>query len=213
MKNADGLYLLAYVHTAIPQNAKALLLEILYELASNPSTLQACLDNENNIYIQAEKLCMQYYTRKLRKKLKPEQLRQIKTGFPLTDKLISLLRLPMSYKSALVLQLGLGLTISDCAAILKQSPAALEKKLALAKKQLAMSDAEIAETLKSVRKTDSYHRELLDKLALDASESGFLGKQRLRRFKIWLDSAVPFLAIAALLFVIFCVLAVQYGWI
>lgn len=211
-KYASPMYLLYFIHTCLGDDTSALITEQAGDWLTAPKSIAAAKAGLSAVLRQAHSLCMQYYTRKPRKKIKAELLKKAQLPFPMTDKLIAVLHLPIDIKSPLVLCFGLDISQQDTAKILSCSEARVAKRLKEAQSKLNMSPQEIRAVLDGVRPPESELSGIFDCLAVDAEEKGYRSKRRLNRWKRNLDRIVPYISLAILLLLLLVFLDVHFGW-
>lgn len=211
-QQASSLFMLYFIHTSQSGETRALIKEQVGDWLTDARSYAAAKTGIPAALRQAHRLCMQYYRRKPRKKIKAERLKKIQQSFPITDDLISVLHLPLDVKSPVVLCFGLGFSSQEAAIILKCSEAWVTKRLNQAKARLNKSPEEIKAVLNNVRLPESKLDDIFDRIIVDASEKGYSGKRRLNRWKRNLDRIITYIAAVFLILLLFAFLAVHFGW-
>ena len=131
--------------------------------------------------------------------------------FSLSDPLRRILKLSPKYKTVLYLTLVLGWDSERAARVIRGSKKQAEilVKVALEKTRLTKDVAK--KVLLTVNSGGGAER-IWDRFLVDREEKGFEGKQRLRRFKRLIDTAMPYLACGALALGVIAFCGVEFGW-
>lgn len=216
MAHAPQLFALCYLHAGGPKGAATLLHTLLCDLLLSPRAWRLASSGAPGLFRCAQEICLeQYYRRAKRpKKNSPNSPPAPRTALPftMTDALRAILDLPAQYKAPLYLRLALGWSAEDAAAAVGGSPQRVDRLAAKALKKTKLTQERARQALLSVAPAPTGPQELWDGFLVDQADKGFLGKQRLRRFKRWLDHAIPYIALGV---IVFCVLAyqgVEQGW-
>lgn len=212
LAQAEGMFRLAFVHSCQMAETELLIREVLAELLTAKKAMETARHGETGMLRLMHKACMRYYEKKLRKKIKLENLKKQTLPFPICDGLVQILHLPYGLKSPLVLRLGLHLSPEAAGKVLGYGPKRVEKKLKKAQKRLSMPAGEVQALLQAVRIPESDRQHLFDRVQTDAAEQSFRGNERLRRFTRRMDRAAPAAAALVLLLLLSGYLAVRFHW-
>lgn len=219
--HAEDLFALCYLHTARGGEAFSLMRTALCDMAYSPKQWKLAQSGREGFLRAAHTSCMDYYVKnphgpkKKRKKKEPEAP-MLSAGaalpFSLTDSLRRILRLPVKFKTPLFLRLGRGWTAEETARAAGGSPARVDKLVETALKKLGMDREKVRTLLCSLTAGEDTLQRVWDRFLTDRDDQGFEGKQRLRRFKRWLDNAIPYIALGVVALGAFAFFGVEYGW-
>lgn len=212
---APRLFALCYLHTGGPKGASALLHTLLCDLLLSPRCWKQASSGDAGLFRWAQGLCMDRYwnrPRRKRKKNAPPSAPGPTLPFTMTDSLRALLDLPPQYKAPLYLRLALGWSLEDTARAAGCSPKRAESLVERGLKKAKLTPERAAEVLSSIAPTESGPQEIWDSFLVSREDKGFAGSQRLRRFKRWLDSAIPFIALGVVSLCALAYCSVEYGW-
>lgn len=212
---APRLFALCYLHTGGPKGANALLHTLLCDLLLSPRCWKQASSGNAGLFRWAQGLCMDRYwnrPRRKRKKNAPPSAPGPSLPFTMTDSLRALLDLPPKYKAPLYLRLALGWSLEDTARAAGCSPKRAESLVERGLKKAKLAPERAAEVLSSIAPTESGPQEIWDSFLVSREDRGFAGSQRLRRFKRWLDSAIPFIALGVVSLCVLAYCSVEYGW-
>lgn len=212
LENKDHIFRIAFLHGCRTDEAITLINNTLLDIASSESRTGKSRSGAGMLHY-LHMMCMDFYRKKLRRNIKAEQLRGQSLPFGMTDILIDILHLPPDTKTPLAAHFGCGFSIEDTAKIVGKRPEFVTRQLHTAKKRLSKySEVEIRESLESVAVNSDTHQRIIDKFILSITEKGTGPKQSLKRFKRSLDHYVPYITLGLIVFILFCFLAVQFGW-
>ena len=217
-QHAEGLFALCFLYTGKSGTAFALMRTALCDLCYSEAQWKLAQGGEEGFFRAVHKTCMDYYVKNPRGKQKKrgKEASGSSSGaalpFSLTDPLRSMLRLPVKFKTPLYLCLGLGWNADRAALALGGSPARVEGLVGAALKKLDMPRERAQTILSSVHAGEDAVQRVWDRFLTDRDEQGFEGKQRLRRFKRWLDNAIPYIALGVVALGALAFFGVEYGW-
>lgn len=221
LSHAEALFGLCYLHAAGPTAANALLHTLLCDLLVSPRCWRLASSGTAGLFRCAQNVCMdQYLKRPRRKRKKPQKngqehpsLPRASLPFTMTDSLRAILRLPAKYKAPLYLRLALGWNAQDTAIVAGCSPKRVEKRIAAGLKKTKLTEDTARKILTAIAPTEYGPQEIWDGLLVDREDRNFAGKHRLRRFRRWLDNAIPYVALGTIALCILAYSAVEYGWL
>lgn len=214
-KSAGAMYGLAFIHTSVSQNAVSIINSTMLETATNQKAFETAQSGTAGTLQILHQFCMDYYRKKARKKIKAEALKKSSLPFAVTGCLIDILHLPPAVKTPLFLRDYCGMQtaeIAKTAALSENRTRRLLEKADTALHKNYDRDT-VRSTIKSIAINRQSQQRIIDKVMLLLSEKGILGKLQAKRVKRGLDAAIPYIAGFVILFCIFCVCAVQFGWL
>ncbi len=212
---APRLFALCYLHTGGPKGAAVLLHTLLCDLLLSPRCWKQASAHDAGLFRCAHTLCMdRYWNRPRRKKKKGSVPASPGSSLPftMTDALRALLDLPPQYKTALYLRLALGWSLEDTAQAASCSPKKAGKLVEKGLKRTSLTPERAGAVLSAITPTESGPQEVWDSFLISREDKGFTGSQRLRRFKHWLDNAIPFIALGVVSLCALAYCSVEYGW-
>jgi len=210
------LFALCYLHAGGPKGANTLLQILLCDLATSPRCWRLANTGKGGLFRCAHNACMeQYYKRPKRKKKRkkggPEPLHTA-LPFVMTDSLRAIIDLPPKYKTPLYLRVALGWSVEDSAAAIGGPAARVDRLTARALKKARLTGERARQALSTVAPLPDGPEEQWNTFLIDREDKNFAGQQRLRRFKRWLDHAIPAIALGTVVFCVFAYQAVEHGW-
>lgn len=212
LENKEPVFRIAFLHGCTTEEAIAIINDTLLDLASSEGRMEKS-QHGTGMLRYLHMMCMDFYRKKLRRNIKAEQLRAQSIPFDMTDILIDILHLPPDTKTPLAAHLGCGFSLEETALLMGKRTGYVTRQLHTAKKKLSKySEAEIRESLQSVAVKNETHQRIIDKFILSIAEKGTGPKQSLKRFKRNLDNIIPYITLGLIAFIVFCFLAVQFGW-
>ncbi len=214
---APQLFGLCYLHAAGPRGANALLHTLLCDLLYSPRRWRLAQSGRAGLFRCAHLACLdQNLKRPKRKKEKGGQreAQQLKAALPfsMSDGLRALLRLPAKYKTPLYLHLGLGWSLEETAAAAGGGANQAGKRVKAGLKRAGLTQERAQGLLSQLAPGGDSPQRVWDSFLTDREEKSFAGRQRLRRFKRWLDNAVPYIALAVVALCACAYWGVEYGW-
>ena len=206
---SNKLFPLFYFHCGTTKAAEELLLDFIKNLSLNEKDFKTAQNGEKEILFLDSKHCEYYYIKKMRKKIKAEVAKKQNLPFDVSDELVSLLQLPSTIKTSVFFTCFLNYSISETAEILKTSQNSVKKALDKASSSSHLSAEQIKEVISVMQVGSSSLQRIFDKYLILASEKNFVRNYSISNFKRKLDLLIPFIALALIAFVIFCVLVVN----
>lgn len=223
LKHGEGMFALCFLYTGKAGPAFALMRTALSDITYSKKQWRLASSGEEGFYRAVYRSCMDYYEKnpsgkprkRLFKKKKKEESPSFSRSplpFSLTDPLRAILCLPAKCKAPLYLLLGKKWDPEKAAKCLGGSPRRFQPFIAAALKKLDMPQERCSAALKSISVGRDTLNAIWEHFLTDMDQQGFEDKQRLRRFKRWMDNAVPFIALAAVAFCALAYFGVEYGW-
>lgn len=210
------LFALCYLHAGGPKGANTLLQTLLCDLITSPRCWRLASASREGLFRCAHNVCMeQYYKRpKRRKKRKKGEAEPPRPTLPfvMTDSLRAIIDLPPKYKTPLTLRLALGWGPEESAAVIGGPAARVDRLTARALKKAGLTEERARQALSTVAPLPDGPEEQWNSVLVDREDKSFTGQQRLRRFKRWLDHAIPYIALGTIAFCVFAYQAVEHGW-
>lgn len=212
LQNKDAIFRVAFLHGCQTEEAVAIINDTLMDVASSKKRVEKSRSGTGILHY-LHMMCMDFYRKKLRRNIKADQLRRQSLPFDMTDILIDILHLPPDTKTPVALHLGCGFSIEEAAGIMGKRTGYATRQIHIAKKKLSRySEDEIRTSLASVMVKADTHQRIIDKFILTITEKGTGSTQTLKRFKRSLDNFIPWLTLGIVAFIVFCFLAVHFGW-
>lgn len=215
----EKLFALCFLYSGRGGEAGTIMERALLDMAYNVLRGKGPRDAEE-FWRTSLKMCQEYYVqnprgasrkRKKKKESRPGYAR-FELPFSMTDTLRGILALRTKYKAPLFFFYNWGHSAEQAARVLNTSVPRGEKVAENALKKLDVSKEAVIYALSTVKIGEDFLQQVWDGVLTEFGEKGFVGKQRLRRFKRWMDSAVIYLAILLLLLCVLAFLGVEFGW-
>ena len=191
-RNGASLLRLTFLLSREKGAAEELAFQSLLRLAARPEADAG--DDRLFLFSTALRLCEDWFSRKLRKKPRPETLRQAALPFVVTEDLIALLGRPFACRAAAALSAS-GFGADEIRRIAGPRAAREAEKLSPGALQVASS----------VCWGEGQLSQLSDRVYDRFSERSVGVENAIHEARIRFDRAAPYLALAVLLFFAFCV--------
>lgn len=215
----DDLFALCYLHVREASGACALLRQVVFQF-SLPSSKGQSQEPEERLLSMTLATCKDFHTwgRKRQNQLKTGKgLDPVGTPggalpFVLTDTLRLVQKLSPSQRSLVFLLCRLGRSPQQAAALLRCPTQRVAPRLAAALKKTDCTEEKMKSQLASLALGGERLANQWDLISFHMGEKNFLSSQKTKVFFKALDNAIPYIALAIVVFLILAVIAVQQNW-
>lgn len=213
LSNKDIFYRIAFLHGCTTDDAIGIMNNTLLSIGSNKKIYKKAADSKISFLRELDALCMDFYNRKLRKPIKPEDLKKMRLPYEMTDTLVDILHLPPDCKTPFVCHISENHTIDEIAKITNHSKFYINFQLKRADKKLAKyGKEELLAALNSIKISDNTHQRILDKFFVACDGKEFSPHQGFKRFRRKFDLLVPVITIGIIALFILSYIAVTFHW-
>ena len=215
LRFGDSAFRICYMHTKSPKASRELLEDVFMQYALRTKPFKD--ENEERLWILREthKTCMDYYAAKLRRNPADEQIKHAgrNLDFVVTDELCAIMKLPYTWLTALALCCGDEDTPVYAGKVSGRTTAFVTKALQKALEKTGMTETDLNEWIQTIYMPDDIRSRIQYNMQTAAADKHFNINSRAKEFKRGFDRALPYMALGAVCFAIFAVVAVRSGWL
>ena len=211
------LFALCYLQAGRPVFAQNLMVTALCDMAASPRLWELAVSGREGFLRVAHLNCVDASLRRpkrVKRKKGEEGARSpgTKLPFSMTDPLRKVMKLRISPRTALFCRERLYLSPQEGARLMGTSPARFQRLAEAGLKQAGVTSGQVRANLEMLAPGQELLEAVWEEFLAQQRQGGFALRQRFRRVRRTMDTAMPFLALCVVAVCAAAYLGVEYGW-
>ena len=211
------LFALCYLQGGRPAPTLDLMAAALCDMAASPKLWKLATSSREGFlrvgYLNCVDASLRRPKRRKKKKGAPlEDAPRAVLPFSMTDPLRQILKLRLHLSAALFCRERLGLSPQEAGKLLGTSPARADRLADTALKKAGITQVQARANLESLAPGADNLQKVWQEFFSQQGQGGFAARQRFRRFRRAMDSAVIYIAVGVVALCVVAFLGVEQGW-
>ena len=211
------LFALCYLQAGRPVFAQNLMVTALCDMAASPRLWELAVSGREGFLRVAHLNCVDASLRRPKrvKRKKGEEAPRnpgAKLPFSMTDPLRKVMKLRISPRTALFCRERLYLSPQVGARLMGTSPARFQRLAEAGLKQAGVTSGQVRANLEMLAPGQELLEAVWEEFLAQQRQGGFALRQRFRRVRRTMDTAMPFLALCVVALAVTAYFGVEYGW-
>ena len=211
------LFALCYLQGGRPAPTLDLMAAALCDMAASPKLWKLATSSREGFlrvgYLNCVDASLRRPKRRKKKKGAPlEDAPRAVLPFSMTDPLRQILKLRLHLSAALFCRERLGLSPQEAGTLLGTSPARANRLADTALKKAGITQVQARANLESLAPGADNLQKVWQEFLSQQGQGGFAARQRFRRFRRAMDSAVIYIAVGVVALCVVAFLGVEQGW-
>ena len=211
------LFALCYLQAGRPVFAQNLMVTALCDMAASPRLWELAVSGREGFLRVAHLNCVDASLRRpkrVKRKKGEEGARSpgTKLPFSMTDPLRKVMKLRISPRTALFCRERLYLSPQVGARLMGTSPARFQRLAEAGLKQAGVTSGQVRANLEMLAPGQELLEAVWEEFLAQQRQGGFALRQRFRRVRRTMDTAMPFLALCVVALAVTAYFGVEYGW-
>lgn len=215
LRFGDAAFRIAYMHAKKPKDAREILEDVFMQYGLRTQAFKNEEDERFWVLRTTHLACMDYYAKKMRKKLTDAHIQRLGRDMPfiVSKELCEIMKLPSAWLTALAVCFGEEDTAEYAAKITGRPVFLLKKRLDKACARVKLSEEDVREWIQTIQMPDDMRSRILYTILNEAKDKHFSINSKATAFKRRLDRAIPYVALGVIVVSVFCVAALRSGWL